>query len=156
MMSVHGCRVGPLIISGALALPVAPAFSKEFGGDLITASDRAFALYEAGEFKEASAHLRPLAERGNVLAQLYLATLYRTGAGVDVDEYEAAKWYAKAADSGAAEAQFHLGVMYLEGSGVTENSDQALEWISRAAAQGFGDAMDVFRYMLNNDQVLDC
>jgi TPR repeat protein len=48
------------------------------------------------------------------------------------------------------------GLMYLEGVGVTENSHQALDWIAKAAQQGFGDAVDVFDYMLTHDAVLSC
>ncbi|MEA3276148.1 MAG: tetratricopeptide repeat protein [Pseudomonadota bacterium] len=123
------------------------------GGGTLAAT---FQLYEAGRFDEAAVRLRPHGEQGNARAQLYLATLYRTGAGVEADECEAANWYERAARQGVAEAQFHLGLMYLEGVGVTENSDEALEWISRAAEQGFGDALDVFNYMLNHDEVLAC
>lgn len=155
-MSVRSFSIGKLVIATALVLQGAAVLSDEtdvFGASSV---NNAFALYEAGDYKEAALKLEPFAQEGNARAQLYLATLYRTGNGVEEGEYEAAKWYEKAAESGVAEAQFHLGLMYLEGLGVTEDTGQALEWISRAAQQGFGDAIDVFRYMLNHDEALDC
>lgn len=149
-------RIGTLVIGSALALQGGAVSHADTDFCTGSVKERAFALYEAGNFDEAALKLRPLAEQSNARAQLYLATLYRTGSGVDEDEYEAAKWYGKAARLGVAEAQFHLGLMYLEGIGITENSDYALEWISRAAEQGFGDALDVFHYILENGEVLDC
>jgi len=147
---------GRMVLATALALhglAAIPDDTDKFrtGGEI-----DAFTLYEAGKFNEAVLKLRPLAEQGNVRAQLYLATLYRTGMGVKEDEYEAAKWYGAAARAGIAEAQFHLGLMYLEGVGVTEDTDEALEWMSKASRQGFGEAVDVFQYILNNDEVLNC
>lgn len=117
---------------------------------------QAMGVYESGDYVAAAQLLLPHAAAGDALSQLRLATLYRTGNGVEADEYEAAHWYARAADQGLAEAQFHLGLMYLYGLGVTENSNLAMDWISRAAAQGFGDAEDLFGYMLAHEEPLAC
>jgi uncharacterized protein len=140
-------------ILGTQAMPVASADCCE------TARGRTrppFQLCNEGSFAEAVALMRQHAEDGDALAQLYLATLYRTGTGLASDEYEAARWYAKAARQGIAEAQFHLGLMYLQGIGLTEDSSQALEWISRAADQGFDEAVDIFEYLLTNAEALAC
>lgn len=155
-MSSQSSTAGKVLVGTALALQAAAVSSNDTDTPRSESPEAAFVLYEEGNFAEAALSLQPYAVQGHARAQLYLATLYRTGSGVTEDEYEAAKWYRKAAELGVAEAQFHLGLMYLEGTGVTENSDLALEWISRAAAQGFGDALDVFRYMLDHDEVLDC
>lgn len=113
-------------------------------------------VYESGDYREAARLLRPYAERGDALSQLRLATLYRTGNGVEADEYEAAYWYRMAAQQGVPEAQFHLGLMYLRGDGVTESAHEALEWISRAARQGFGDAADLYHHILTSDAPMAC
>jgi len=112
--------------------------------------------YESGQFESAAKLLTACAEAGDVKARLRLATLYRTGTGVEYDETEAAFWYMQAAEQGDPEAQFHLGLMYLEGIGVTESTDMALFWVSKAADNGFGDAIPTRHHMLSTDEVLDC
>src|SRR5262249_17961226 len=70
------------------------------------------------------------------VAQFSLGGLYATGAGVDKDETEADKWFAKAAKQGYADAQFMLGSRYEQGLGVKQSDAQAYVWISLAAAAG--------------------
>src|SRR5512135_227202 len=62
--------------------------------------------------------LRPLAEAGDVDAQLALGFLYAHGEGVAQNGKRAASWYLKAAMQGEADAQHHLGLMHYLGQGV--------------------------------------
>src|SRR6187399_2566317 len=74
--------------------------------------------YGRGDYVTALRLWRPLAERGNVVAQHNHALLYDTGgSGVPQDEVEAARWYYRAAEQADASAQNALGVMYLAGRG---------------------------------------
>jgi uncharacterized protein len=155
-MSGHAHKLNKVILGMSLATQGMNLLADERYDANSDDLEVAFERYEARKFDEAATVLRPHAEKGNARAQLYLATLFRTGSGVKADEYEAAYWYERAARQGVAEAQFHLGIMYLEGEGVTENSGMALEWISRAAEQGFGDAVDALSYMLSHNEALDC
>ena len=79
---------------------------------------------------------RPLAERGDALAQYNLGLLYRKGRGVPQDDVQARNWYAKAAAQGLAKAQFNLGTLYFNGEGAPKDYQQALRWFRLAADQG--------------------
>ena len=92
--------------------------------------------------------LIPLADQGNVEAQLLVGEMYDIG-GSDLkpDKREAAKWmvaaaesYRKAADQGDAESQTQLGSMYHAGTGVAQNQTEALKWYRKAADQGYARA----------------
>ena len=85
--------------------------------------------------------LRPLAERGNALAQLRLGTMYFSGplvqgVGIRRDYAEAARWFRKAAEQGNALAQIGLGLLYAKGEGVSQNYAEAFRWFRNAAEQG--------------------
>ena len=101
-----------------------------------SALDAATAAYQKEDYKTAMRLLKPLAERGDALAQVNVATLYQDGLGVPVNPAEAFKWYQKAARQGHPEAQFMLGFDYSEGIGTAQNYEQAVYWYAKAAAQG--------------------
>jgi TPR repeat protein len=80
------------------------------------------------------------AEQGNVNAQLYLATKYRSGEGVPKDYKKSAYWTKKAAEQGNVNAQYNLGYMYVKGQGVIKDYVEAYAWGNIVAAQGDKDA----------------
>jgi len=96
------------------------------------------------------------AEAGDARAQYLLSTLYRTGNGVNQDDYNAFHWCKLAAEEGVLEAQFQLGVMYLEGEGVTEDESKALEWLWLAADRGYPQATEVLEYVLYSEFDYGC
>jgi uncharacterized protein len=87
------------------------------------------------------------AEKGHVVAQYNLSTIYAT----------AAEWYTKAAEQGNVtaqnnlyklateqefvEAQYNLGVIYANGQGVLKNERTAVQWFQKVADQGNAEAM---------------
>jgi uncharacterized protein len=79
---------------------------------------------------------RPLADKGDDVAQFDLGVLYNKGWGVPRDYVQAAKWYRLAAAQGNADAQYNLGILYDDGHRYTE----AVKWYRKAADQGLGDA----------------
>ena len=88
-------------------------------------------------YQDALRLCRPLAERGDSVAQNALAGLYYSGDGVPQDDAEAARWYRFAAEQGHAEAQYSLGLLiYHIGRGVPQDNRQALLWINLAVSQG--------------------
>jgi 5'-nucleotidase (lipoprotein e(P4) family) len=96
--------------------------------------------YYEGNFTEALAIWRPLAEQGNARAQNNLGILYRNGEGL-VQDYEASRlWLLQAAAKGHARSQFILGTMYDYGQGVAQDYATALRWYLQAAASGDVDA----------------
>ena len=86
--------------------------------------------------------IKPLAKRGNIVAQFLLAASYQYGKEVTKDVEDAAYWYKKAADQGNASAQFSLGEIFRHRRGeIKANIFLALEWYEKAASQGNEDAL---------------
>ncbi len=100
------------------------------------------AAFDAGDYQTARQQWQTSADRGEVAAQLALANLFATGAGVPHDERQAAYWYQQAADLGSADGQLNLGDRYARGLGVPRNLEQAYVWLSLAAEQGRAWARD--------------
>ena len=93
------------------------------------------AAYNRQDYAAAIQLCRPLAEQGDVRAQLSLGGMYYHGQGVQQDYAEAAKWARKAAEQGYAPAQVDLGIMYWNGEGVPQDAVLAYMWLSLAAAR---------------------
>lgn len=81
--------------------------------------------------KEARQFLDP-AEKGDADAQYNLGEYYYD----TEDEFEAVKWYRKAAEQGHAAAQCKLGDCHYWGRGVAEDEAEAVNWWRKAAEQG--------------------
>ena len=96
--------------------------------------------YQAGDYATALEEWRPLAEQGDVIAQLGLALMYANGHGVLQDHAEAVRWYRLGAEQGFAPAQFNLGLSYYIGQGVLQDYTEAVRWYRLAAAQGLAHA----------------
>ena len=122
---------------------VVPAWADfQAGVDANTREDYATALRE----------WRPLAEKGDALAQYHLGVLYRKGRGVSQDDVQAHRWYAKSAAQGQAKAQFNLGTLYFNGEGVPKDYQQALRWFRLAADQGEALAQTKMAIMYDEGQ----
>ena len=94
------------------------------------------AALEAGRYEDALRMLRPLAEAGNIEAQLNLGALYDIGGGVPKDRAQAAAWYRRAAEGGHAQAAVNLAVMYEAGSGVPQSLAESARWFRKSAELG--------------------
>lgn len=95
------------------------------------------AAYDAGQLRDAYEEWLPLAEAGDLRAQVALAGLLQVGGrGMDRDLPAAAAWYRRAAERGDPVAQMNLGDLYAEGQGVERDLVQAVAWLSLAAEQG--------------------
>ena len=55
--------------------------------------DEANAAFKRGDYATAMLFLRPLAEKGNTLAQVELGAMYHGGLGVPQDYVQAHKWF---------------------------------------------------------------
>ena len=83
--------------------------------------------------------LRELAGHGDPAAENALGLLYATGddtQGVKRDEFDAARWFSKAAADGSVAAQSKLGSLYWGGRGVVKDDSQAYFWTVLARANG--------------------
>ncbi|MBI3148540.1 MAG: sel1 repeat family protein [Betaproteobacteria bacterium] len=110
------------------------------------------AAYRKGSFSVALKELTPLAEQGEMKAQLLLGDMYSGVRGVPQDHAKAAFWYRKAADQGSAPAQTSLGVMYEKGIGVKQDEREAVSLYQKAAEQGFAEAQYVLGGMYERGQ----
>src|SRR6266487_2097377 len=97
--------------------------------------DSGIAAYERGDYAAALAQLRPLADRGDTTAQLYMALT--VSARVPKDFTEAVKWYCKAAEKGSEWAILNLATMYHRGSGVPKDYGEAMKWYRRGSEQKY-------------------
>jgi TPR repeat protein len=95
--------------------------------------DEGVEAYSIGDYAKAMAEFKPLAERGDVIAEYFVGFFYHHGYGVPVDRAEAAKWYRKAAAQGDSRSQYYLGKMAEKGEGVDQSLTDAHVWLSLSA-----------------------
>ncbi len=96
---------------------------------------------QRGDFDAAVSEWKPLAEQGNIKAQVYLAFMYENGKGVPKDYRAAIKWYTASAEQGDASAQNNLALMYDYGKGAPQDYKAAMKWYTASAEQGDASAM---------------
>lgn len=101
----------------------------------------ATAAFAKKQYATAIKLFRPLAEKGDALAQYKVAVMHKMGLGVPKSEKEARKWSRLAAKQGNPEAQQLLGSLYYEASGgESQDTLRAYMWYEVAAAQGNSEA----------------
>ena len=95
------------------------------------------------DFDSALTILKPLAEQGNVAAQINLGNLYMKGWGVEQNYHLAQHWYLKAASRGERMAQTKLGILYYYGLGIAQDLAEAARWFQKAAESGETSAQTI-------------
>ena len=105
------------------------------------------AAFEAKNFAQSLALLKPFAENGLAEAQYRLAIMYQNGLGMVRNELLAMKWMTASANQDFAWAQHGLGFMYMEGDCVTKNGDKAVTWFAKAADQGLAGSQTTLAMM---------
>jgi uncharacterized protein len=115
-------------------------FSSRLSRSWSTATELAGAASVRKDYVNALSIYRPLANKGNAVAQTRLGVMYQNGRGVPQDYAEAARLYRLAADQGMAPAQAELGVMYFRGEGVPQNDAEAVRLYRLAAQQDYAAA----------------
>lgn len=76
------------------------------------------------------------AEQGDAESQWRVGLCCSEGAGVVLNEAEAARWYGLAAEQGHEKAQSELGRFYFMGIGVERSDKQAMKYFEMAADKG--------------------
>ncbi len=89
-----------------------------------------------GNYQDALAELRPLADSGDPSAQHEIAKIYQSGKYIQ-DFIAAAEWYQRAAKQGYDEALYALAGLYSLGIGVGRDAGTAAKLYFRAANQDF-------------------
>jgi uncharacterized protein len=72
----------------------------------------AAAAHQRGDYATAFRLVRPLAERGDVIAQYHLGLMYMNGEGTRQNAAEATRWLRLAAEQGDPRAQLSVGISY--------------------------------------------
>ena len=111
--------------------------------------------YDAGDFEEAHAAWRALAERGDRDAQYWLGRLLEQGQGVEPDPIEALKWYALAWKRGVTDAK--APALALKARLPPEQYEEAVtrlrawkkDFRARAAPDAKGPAGDLATFRVN-------
>jgi hypothetical protein len=97
--------------------------------------DPYFDAYVNNDFARAFAIVKPLAVRGDAMAQALLGFMYEKGEGAQRDDAEGLKWVQSSAEQGFALAQSDLATRYANGQGVSLNLIEAYKWAHLAIAQ---------------------
>lgn len=111
--------------------------------------DSAFGAFQRGLFLTARNLALPRAQAGDAAAQTLLGEIYSRGLGVALDEQEAEKWYAMAAEQGVAEAQLQVALAELEREAGSERGRQLMK---AAAEAGHSRAMFNHAQLLLTDR----
>jgi len=89
------------------------------------------------EFKEGRfQYIRGRAEKGDANYQYLFGLMYEQGQHVAQSDYEAHKFFLRAAYQGVAPAQAKVCEYLRAGRGVTRNDEEAFKWCRKAAEQG--------------------
>ncbi len=105
--------------------------------DRCTQSIQRARIWWRTEFQQARFHfIRTRAEHGDALNEYRLALMYENGENGLRSDYEAHKWFLRAAFQGIAEAQAKVSEYHRLGRGVPRNEEEAFKWCRKAAEQG--------------------
>lgn len=124
-----------ILITIALSLAVVAPASAQY-------LQKGYEAIARGDFATALRHFRPLAERGDAMAQKSLGIMYFRGDGIPKDDTEAVRWFRLSAEQGNAVAQSNLGSMYEKGRGVPKDETEAVRLFRLAAEQGLAAAQN--------------
>lgn len=100
------------------------------------------AAFDRKDYQSALKHWLPLANHGDMRAQLGVGLLYFYGSGVKQDYKRSLTWLRKAADQGSPEAQDDVGWQYETGHGVAQDTATGERWFLRSANQGYAGGME--------------
>ncbi|NOX75336.1 MAG: sel1 repeat family protein [Gammaproteobacteria bacterium] len=122
---VRSLVLGGTLITTAMLLP---AQAHDYNDGLRAA--------EVGDYATAVNKWRPLAQRGDALAQFNLALMYHSGSGVAADESRAVSLYQQSAANGYDKAQEFLSAAYREGwFGLPRDPKQSDYWAHQLQQQ---------------------
>lgn len=92
--------------------------------------------YKKPNPKKAVNELTKVADKGNLVALFYLATLHEAGNGTAKNTDKALELYQTSANGGYAVAQCYMGNLFYEGRIVDQNYMEAVRYYQMAEAQG--------------------
>ena len=98
-------------------------------------ADKAYDLYQKGDYDAAVIEWTKKAKYGSRVAQYNLGLQYYKGKGVTKDDKQAFYWISKSANKGYGHAQSKLGWHYYYGVGTSKNYNTAMDWWRKAVDQ---------------------
>jgi len=121
-----------LLVAAIVAL-AAPAGAADF--------DAGVAAAQKGEYDAAMAALRPLAEKGDGMAQFHVGQMYMGGLGVRRDYAAALEWLRRAAVWGIPAAQYEVAMFFVDdGRETPQDLAEANKWLALAADQNHAES----------------
>ncbi len=120
----------------ALIGPQNPTFSQ-------TSSFDCQSLFNSQQFETAFDTCLPLADQGDLAAQVNVGRMYMMGYGVQEDALKAIEYLKKAANQGHIQSAYAVGAMLTTGEMIPPNYEEALPWIRIASLGGSPDAKDL-------------
>jgi cell division septation protein DedD len=108
------------------------------------------AAWQRGDYGQAVAEWRPLADRGDADAAFNLGHAYRLGRGVPQDMATAEHYYRQAAEAGHTEAQAMYGLLLFQDG----RRQEAMPFVQRAAEHGDPRAQYVYGTALFNGDLV--
>jgi len=109
-------------------------------GAVADSYDDAVTAFQCEAYTQAAQLFRPFAEKGDVLAQSGLGTVYKNGQGMPQDYEEAVEWYRLAAAQGNEDASIGLGLIYGNAYSGVLDFVRAHMWFNLAATTFSGEA----------------
>ena len=94
---------------------------------------KGYDLAKQGKYLEAFKVWKPLAEKGNDLAQYSLGVMYRDSLGIEQNYKLAEKWTRLSAEQGNPTAAFNLAHIYELGLGLEKDFSKAMKWYDLAS-----------------------
>jgi TPR repeat protein len=110
--------------------------------------DDARAAVRIQDYAKAAEIYRTLADAGDPEARYHLATLYRSGLGVDADPVASRELLELAAVQGYANAQYAWAQLLEKDSGTRADPGAASEWYRKAAEQNHRLAAERLRFLV--------
>lgn len=124
-------------IAGVLLLAVLiPFFVMRPAEHYADPLERALALYQKGDYKQAALYFRQADSMGSADAAFALGAMSFAGKGTAVNIPEALLYYEKAAKAGYSPAQTTLALIYVHGQNVVQDLEKGLEYAKQAAENG--------------------
>lgn len=97
--------------------------------------------FEAKDFEGAKKLLKPLAEKGDIMATYAMGLMAARGEGGEKNMKEAESWWIKSANAGNPQAQFYLGVLYAGDDLGPRDLTKTRQWWTKAAGMKHADAI---------------
>jgi len=114
---------------------------------LSDATLKGFDAYQDKNYQLALEIWKPLAEKGDPIAQNSLGVMFQRGQGVQKNYNTSFNWFKQSAEHGYTPAQVSLGYIYDQGLGTPVDKVSAFMWWEIASSNGDSDAKTLLQIL---------